>query len=77
MKSLAENIREVEAKKRSLEEQVDTLTEEVSNLKAAEKMHQVASDKRQEEVQMKEALEGQIAQHREQHQKQVSRVKTV
>ena len=41
-------------------------------MKSAAQMQQVASDKRQEEVEMKEALEGQIAQHREQHQKQVS-----
>lgn len=52
--------------------QVDVLNEEVAKMKAQEKMHQMASDKRQEEVQMKEALEGQIEQHREQHAKQVS-----
>ncbi len=41
MKSLSENIKEVDSKKRELEEQVDSLNEEVSKLKAAEQMHQV------------------------------------
>ena len=73
MKSMAETTKEVESKKRSLEEQVDALNEEVSKLKATEQMHQVASeDKKNEEIEMKEAMESQIAQHREQHQKQVS-----
>ena len=34
-------------------------------------MHKVASSKREEDVKMKETLEQQISQHREQHQKQV------
>lgn len=52
MKSLSETMKEVEGKKRSLEEQVDLLNEDVSKLKAQEKMHQVASgetDKRKKE----------------------------
>merc|ERR1719273_3024874 len=69
---MTENIREVEVKKRQLEEQVDSLNEEVSHLKAAEEMHKVASSKRDEDVKMKETLEQQISQHREQHQKQVA-----
>ena len=36
------------------------------------KISKVASEKRQEEMEMKTALEEQISQHREQHQKQVS-----
>ena len=71
MKSMAESIREVEAKKRQLEEQVDSLNEEVSKLKAAEEMQKVATSKREEDIKMKDALEQQISQHREQHQKQV------
>merc|ERR1712012_672074 len=70
MKSLNESIKDLDGKKRQLEEQVDTLNEDVSKLKAAEKMHQVASEERQEEMQMRTALETQISQHREQHQKQ-------
>ena len=41
MKSLSENIKEVESKKRTLEEQMDALNEEVSKMKATEQMHQV------------------------------------
>ena len=75
MKSLNESIKDLDSKKRQLEEQTDTLNEEVSKLKAAEKMHQVASEERQEEMQMRSALEQQISQHREQHQKQVSQLR--
>eukprot|EP00096_Caligus_rogercresseyi_P008037 TRINITY_DN2631_c0_g1_i2.p1 TRINITY_DN2631_c0_g1~~TRINITY_DN2631_c0_g1_i2.p1 ORF type:complete len:985 (-),score=475.03 TRINITY_DN2631_c0_g1_i2:1043-3997(-) len=74
MKSLGESIRETEAKKRELEESLDALSEEVSRLKASEKMHIMANDevKSQRELELKSALEGQISSHREQHQKQVS-----
>jgi hypothetical protein len=41
MKSLNESAREVEAKKRALEEQVDALNEEITQMKAAEQMHKV------------------------------------
>lgn len=75
MKSLNESIKDLDSKKRELEEQVDTLNEDLSKLKAAEKMHQVASEERQEEMQMRSALEQQISQHREQHQKQVSQLR--
>ena len=50
---------------------VDSLNEEVSRLKASEEIQKVQSSKRDEDVKMKETLEQQIAQHREQHQKQV------
>jgi len=41
MKSLNESAREVEGKKRALEEQVDALNEEITQMKAAEQMHKV------------------------------------
>jgi len=69
---LNESIREGEAKKRSLEESLDTLQEEVTQLKASEQMNAVASEKQQEDANLKEALEEQLSQHREQHQKQVA-----
>ena len=47
------------------------MNEEVSRLKASEEIQKVQSSKREEDVKMKETLEQQIAQHREQHQKQV------
>jgi len=42
MKSLNENLRELEVKKRQLEEQVDSLNEEVNQMKASEQMHKVS-----------------------------------
>merc|ERR1711953_41113 len=75
MKSLNESIKDLDGKKRTLEEQVDTLNEDVTQLKASEQMHAVASEERQEEMQMRTALETQISQHREQHQKQVAQLR--
>ncbi|CAB4057558.1 KIF5 [Lepeophtheirus salmonis] len=77
MKSLVENVKETEMKKRTLEESLDVLQEEVSQLKASEKMHQMANDEKdqQKEVEFKNALEGQISSHREQHQKQVAQLR--
>ena len=43
----------------------------MSRLKASEEIHKVATSKREEDIKMKETLEQQISQHREQHQKQV------
>jgi uncharacterized paraquat-inducible protein A len=44
MKSLNESIREVEGKKRTLEETVDSLNEEITQIKAAEQMHKVGNN---------------------------------
>ena len=72
MKSLSETIKEHEVKKRALEEQVDSLNEEVSKAKSAEQMNLAATaNQSQEDKKVQRALEEQIAQHREQHQKQV------
>ncbi|XP_066984247.1 kinesin heavy chain-like isoform X2 [Macrobrachium rosenbergii] len=65
MKTLAQSMKDNDAKKRSLEEQVDSLNEELARLKAVSKV----SD---QDGTVREALEKQIAQHREQHQKQLS-----
>merc|ERR1712112_481570 len=67
-----ETIRESDTKKRSLEETVDTLREEITQLNASMQMHAVASEEQQKEANLKEALEEQLSQHREQHQKQVA-----
>ena len=66
MKSLNEAIKEADGTKRQLEEQVDTLNEEVSKLQAAEKVQQAASDQRKEDMELRTALETQLSQHREQ-----------
>nr|CAG4641460.1 EOG090X014G [Eurycercus lamellatus] len=74
MKALQENMKEVENKKRQLEEAVDSLNEECAKLKAAEQMQAVSTiDKAAEQEQallIKGALEQQLDQHREAHQKQ-------
>lgn len=69
-------MQEVENKKRQLEEAVDSLNEECAKLKAAEQMQAVSTtDKAAEQEQaqlIKGALEQQLDQHREAHQKQVN-----
>ena len=73
MKSLSETIKEHEVKKRALEEQVDSLNEEMSKAKSSEQMNLAATaNQSQEDKKVQKALEEQIAQHREQHQKQVA-----
>lgn len=65
----------MENKKRQLEEAVDSLNEECAKLKAAEQVQAVSTiDKAAEQEQallIKGALEQQLDQHREAHQKQV------
>merc|ERR1712079_587952 len=61
--------------KRSLEETVDTLQEEITQLNASMQMHAVASEEQQKEANIKDALEEQLSQHREQHQKQVAQLR--
>ena len=72
-------MQEVENKKRHLEEAVDSLNEECAKLKAAEQMQAVSNkDKAVEQEQalvIKEALQQQLDQHREAHQKQVGMAK--
>lgn len=80
MQTLGENVKEVEAKKRTLEEAVDTLNEQLANQTAKEQM-QLAAMKDKEEKHakgmmdaqaIKEALETQMDQHRETHSKHLS-----
>ncbi|XP_045601943.1 kinesin heavy chain isoform X3 [Procambarus clarkii] len=68
MKTLQESMHEVEIRKRQLEEQVDSLGEEVAQLKAAEGLTV-------SEGLSKEALEKQMETHRELHQKQVAQLR--
>lgn len=74
MKSLQESMREAENKKRTLEEEVDALREECAKMKAAEKVHTLSSKEKAEEkaeaTKMREALEVQMDQLRDAHQKQ-------
>eukprot|EP00092_Neocalanus_flemingeri_P023296 GFUD01025260.1.p1 GENE.GFUD01025260.1~~GFUD01025260.1.p1 ORF type:complete len:971 (-),score=342.32 GFUD01025260.1:289-3201(-) len=75
MKTLNESIRESDTKKRSLEETVDTLQEEITQLSASMQMQAVASEEQQKEANLKDTLETQLSQHREQHQKQVAQLR--
>jgi len=75
MKTLNESVRESDNKKRSLEEALDSLQEEVTQLKASEQMRAVASEEQLQGTNVKEALEEQLSQHREQHQKQVAQLR--
>ncbi|KAK3865873.1 hypothetical protein Pcinc_028540 [Petrolisthes cinctipes] len=68
MKTLQESMMEVEVRKRQLEEQVDSLTEEVAKLKAASGL--VTS-----EGLTQEAVERQLDAHRDLHQKQVAQLR--
>uniref|UniRef100_G1NUV6 Kinesin-like protein n=1 Tax=Myotis lucifugus TaxID=59463 RepID=G1NUV6_MYOLU len=75
IKSLTEYLQNVEQKKRLLEESVDSLSEELVQLRAQEKMHEMEKEhlnKVQTANEVKQAVEQQIQSHRETHQKQIS-----
>jgi kinesin family protein 5 len=77
--TLQTSMRDIENKKRTLEEYVDQLREECAKLKAQEEMHIVTSKEREKEKdsveQIKTALETQIEKHREAHQRQLSELR--
>uniref|UniRef100_A0A665XFJ3 Kinesin-like protein n=1 Tax=Echeneis naucrates TaxID=173247 RepID=A0A665XFJ3_ECHNA len=73
IKSLSEYLQNVEHKKRQLEENVDSLNEELVKLSAQEKVHAMEKENEiQTANEVKEAVEKQIHSHREAHQKQIS-----
>ncbi|ETE72331.1 Kinesin-1 heavy chain [Ophiophagus hannah] len=67
IKSLTEYLQNVEQKKRQLEESVDSLNDELVELHAQRKVHEM-----EKEHLNKQAVEQQIQSHRETHQKQIS-----
>ncbi|KRZ33759.1 Kinesin heavy chain [Trichinella pseudospiralis] len=71
MNSLTTSMKDVENKKRQLEEAVDTLNEECAKLRAQENVAKV-SIAPASEVDLKSALEAQLESHREAHAKQLS-----
>lgn len=78
IKSLTEYLQNVEQKKRLLEESVDSLSEELVQLRAQEKMHEMEKEhlnKVQTANEVKQAVEQQIQSHRETHQKQISNLR--
>lgn len=79
MATLSDTIKDVEHKRRQLEENVDTLNEDIARFKASDLMQATATQKAQEttdklksETEIKQALEEQMAGHRETHSKQLS-----
>ncbi|KAK2575852.1 hypothetical protein KPH14_007226 [Odynerus spinipes] len=76
MQTLAESMKEADARKRALEEDVDALREECAKLKAAEQVQAVTNKEKAEEkeaaTKMRVALEEQMDQLRDVHQKQVA-----
>ncbi|XP_029686297.1 kinesin-1 heavy chain isoform X2 [Takifugu rubripes] len=73
IKSLTEYLQNVEQKKRQLEENVDSLNEELVKLSAQEKVHAMEKENEiQTANEVKEAVEKQIHSHREAHHKQIS-----
>jgi len=76
MKSTQDSMKDVENRKRTLEEAVDQLNEECAKLKAADEMHKMARAEKEKEKdsaeKLKFALEEQLEKHRETHQKQLS-----
>jgi kinesin family protein 5 len=75
MQTLSETMKEVEVRKRTLEEDVDAMREECAKLKAAEQVQAVSNKEKAEEkeaaTKMRLALEEQMDQLRDAHQKQV------
>ncbi|KTF71497.1 hypothetical protein cypCar_00041764 [Cyprinus carpio] len=73
IKSLTEYLQNIEHKKRQLEENVDSLNEELVKLSAQEKVHAMEKENEiQSANEVKAAVEHQIQNHREAHQKQLS-----
>uniref|UniRef100_A0A665VJB4 Kinesin-1 heavy chain-like n=1 Tax=Echeneis naucrates TaxID=173247 RepID=A0A665VJB4_ECHNA len=72
IKSLTDCLQNVEQKKRQLEENVDSLSEEIVRIKAQEKVNTMEKDSEiQSANEVKEAVEKQIQSHREAHQRQI------
>ncbi|XP_044007266.1 kinesin heavy chain isoform X1 [Aphidius gifuensis] len=76
MQTLTESMKEAEARKRALEDDVDSLREECAKLKAAEQVQAVSDKENAEEkeaaTKMRVALEEQMDQLRDVHHRQVS-----
>ncbi|KAA0718730.1 Kinesin-1 heavy chain [Triplophysa tibetana] len=72
IKSLTEYLHNVEHKKRQLEEDVDSLNEELVKISAQEKVHAMEKESEIQSANEVKAVEKQIHNHREAHHKQIS-----
>jgi chromosome segregation ATPase len=73
--TLQETSKEIESRKRALEEQVDALNHECTRLRAQEQVQSLGPAAAQADATVREALEKQLEQNREQHQKQVQNLR--
>ncbi|CAG7837954.1 unnamed protein product, partial [Allacma fusca] len=71
MSALQETAKDIESRKRALEEQVDALNHECTRLRAQEQVQSLGPAQAADTT-VQEALEKQLEQNREQHQKQVA-----
>lgn len=75
MKSLQESMREAENKKRTLEENIDSLREECAKLKAAEHVSAVNAEEKQKADQLRSMFDSQMDELRDAHTKQVAELR--
>uniref|UniRef100_H2ZQF0 Kinesin-like protein n=1 Tax=Ciona savignyi TaxID=51511 RepID=H2ZQF0_CIOSA len=75
MKSLVEYMKDVENKKRSLEESVDKLNEDIAQLRSLEQTRTMALEDKEKESLLENLMKQEQESHRDTHQMQISRLR--